>query len=108
MPFAFLKVLAHSIIQMLKTEWVQFYKVQEGQSLEEIAAYFSVSPYLLAKRNGLSAPIEAGRILEIPCERGNAYCVREGDTKTLLCGSDENYFLRNGTEAFYIGMKIIL
>lgn len=93
---------------MLKTERVQFYKVKEGQSIEEIAEYFSVSAYLLSSLNGLSAPPSAGRILQIPKERGNAYYVREGDTKALLCGSDENYFLRNGTTAFYIGMRVIL
>ena len=93
---------------MLKTERVQFYKVQAGQSLEEIAAYFSVSPYLLAKENGLTAPLERGRVLKIPSECGNSYRVREGDTKALLCGSDENFLRRNGTRVFYIGMLIIL
>ncbi len=76
--------------------------------MEDVAAYFCVSPYLLAKHNGLSAPIEAGKILKIPRERGNAYIVREGDTKVLLCGSEENFLRRNGTEVFYIGMNIIL
>lgn len=93
---------------MLKTERVQFYKVQAGQSLEEIAAYFSLSPYLLARVNGITSPLKPGKILKIPSEYGNAYFVCEGDTKTLLCGSEENYFRRNGTGVFYIGMKIIL
>ena len=93
---------------MLKTERVQFYKVQAGQSLEQIAAYFSLSPYLLASVNGVTSPLKTGEILKIPSECGNAYFVREGDTKTLLCGSEENYFRRNGTKVFYIGMHVIL
>lgn len=93
---------------MLKTEFLQFYTVKEGQGIEEIAAYFSVSPYLLARLNGLSAPLKKGMLLKIPNARGNAYRVREGDSKALLCGSDENFLQRNGTEAFYIGMHIIL
>ncbi len=76
--------------------------------MRQIAAYYSVSPYLLAKVNGLSAPPREGEILEIPKERGNLYVVREGDTKELLCGSEENYARKNGTDIFYIGMRMIL
>ena len=93
---------------MLKTERVKYYKVKEGQGVREIAEYFSVSPYLLARCNGLCEEPFAGRILEIPTERGNFYTVQEGDTKTLLCGSIENYEKRNGTDIFYIGMRVIL
>ncbi len=91
---------------MLKTENLQFYKVKEGQSLERIAAYFSISPYLLAKENGLTTPVFEGQILRIPQNRGNEYTVREGDRKELLCGSVENYERLNGTSVFYIGMRI--
>ena len=93
---------------MLKTDHAKYYKVQAGQTLQEIAAYFSVSAYLLARANGLTEEPMAGQILRIPSERGNAYLVREGDSKTLLCGSEENYERWNGTSAFYIGMRIIL
>ena len=93
---------------MLKTEWVQYYRVKEGQTLREIAEYFSVSPYLLAERNALNNQPLAGSILQIPAERGNAYVVQKGDTKTLLCGSEEGYRRKNGTDVFYIGMRIIL
>ena len=71
-----------------------------------IAQYFSVSEYLLAKENGLTQAPFAGQILRIPSERGNAYTVREGDTKALLCGSEENYVRKNGTDIFYIGMRV--
>ncbi len=79
-----------------------------GQSLEEIAAYYSVSPYLLARENGLTEAPLAGRILKIPTERGNRYVVREGDTKALLCGSEARFREKNGTDAFYIGMEVVL
>ncbi len=74
----------------------------------QIAAYFSLSPYLLARENGLTSPPNAGEILKIPAECGNAYTVREGDTKALLCGSEENYERLNGTTHFYVGMRVIL
>ena len=93
---------------MLKTEKVKYYIVKEGQTVREIARYFSVSPYLLAKCNGLEREPAKGSILQIPAERGNLYIVKEGDTKTLLCGSEENYEKKNGTDIFYIGMRVIL
>ncbi len=93
---------------MLKTERYQFYKVKEGQNLREIADYFSVSEWLLAKENGLTGAVYKGQILKIPHEYGNVYIVKEGDTKELLCGSVENYERKNGTNAFYIGMRVIL
>ena len=93
---------------MLKTEQVKYYRVKEGQGVREIAEYFSVSPYLLARCNGLCEEPSAGVILEIPTQRGNFYTVQAGDTKILLCGSEENYEKRNGTDIFYIGMRVIL
>ena len=91
---------------MLNTVYRQFYQVKKGQTLAEIANYFSVSERLLAKENGLSAPPFAGQILLIPKARGNAYTVQAGDSKALLCGSEENYRLKNGTDIFYLGMKV--
>ncbi len=79
-----------------------------GQSLQEIAAYYSVSPYLLAVENRLTEAPKAGGILKIPARRGNAYVVREGDTKALLCGSEERYEELNGTSVFYVGMTVIV
>jgi hypothetical protein len=93
---------------MLKTKRVKYYRVKERQTVWEIAEYFSVSPYLLAKRNGLESEPPAGSILEIPMERGNCYVVREGNSKALLCGSAESYTKKNGTDIFYIGMRVIL
>ena len=91
---------------MLNTVYWEFYQVKKGQTLKEIAEYFSVSEWLLARENGLSAQPHTGQILRIPKERGNAYVVQDGDTKELLCGGEENYRKKNGTEFFYIGMKV--
>ena len=91
---------------MLKTIFRRYYQVKKGQTLEEIADYFSVSERLLAQKIGLTKAPFAGQILTIPTERGNAYTVQEGDTKTLLCGSEENFHRKNGTDAFYIGMRV--
>lgn len=93
---------------MLKTLQRQYYQVKEGQTIEEIAEYFSVSPRVLARENGLKAQPCAGKILSVPTECGNAYTVKEGDTPTLLCGSEENFVKKNGAGIFYLGMRAIL
>ncbi len=96
------------MIEMLKTRKADYYQVRSGQTLEQIAAYFSLSPFLLARENRLTEDPFVGQILRIPKETGNAYVVREGDTKKLLCGSDGAFERKNGTSVFYIGMRIIL
>ena len=93
---------------MVKTEWKKRSRVKRGQTLQEIAVHFCVSAFLLAKVNALYEEVVEGQILDIPNERGNAYTVREGDTKTLLCGSEEGYERKNGTGVFYIGMRVVL
>jgi LysM repeat protein len=93
---------------MLKMRLVKYYKVKAGQSLREIAEAFSVAEGLLIKENGLTQAPYAGQILKIPSARGNAYIVCEGDTKELLCGSAQAYREKNGTDIFYIGMRVIL
>lgn len=74
--------------------------------MESIAAFFCVSPRLLAQENGLQCEPHAGQILRIPSVKGNAYTVREGDTKALLCGSERRFESLNGTGAFYVGMSV--
>jgi LysM repeat protein len=93
---------------MLKTAQRQFYQVKQGQSLVQIADFFSVSAFLIAQVNHLTAPPFVGQILRIPQEQGNAYVVCEGDTKALLCGDEETFLKKNGTDVFYIGMRVIL
>ena len=93
---------------MLKVAKKQYYKVKKGQTLREVAEYFSVSEFLLARENNLRSPLWTGQILSIPKEKGNAYFVHEGDTKSLLYSSDDAYLKKNGTQVFYIGMRVIL
>ena len=93
---------------MLRLEQRKFYRVQAGQTLGEIASAFCVSEFLLAKCNHLKSPPQTGQILFIPNERGNAYIAEQGDTKALLCGSEENFERKNGTDILYLGMRVIL
>ena len=93
---------------MLKSEMKKYYQVKAGQTLDEIAAFFSVSAFALARENGLQAPPKVGRILKIPATRGNVYTAKAGDTPTLLCGSERNYRQRNGVNHLYFGMRVIL
>ena len=91
---------------MLKVIDYKFYKVKEGQTAVQIAEYFRVSPHVLIKENGLKGEPFAGQILRISSLKGDAYTVREGDDKALLCGSEERFEALNGTTAFYIGMRV--
>lgn len=93
---------------MLKTKQVKFHKVEKGQTLKEIAKTYSVSESLLAKENRLYSAPKAGQVLTLPTEKGNAYLVKEGDTKALLSGGEDAFQKKNGTDVFYIGMRVIL
>ena len=93
---------------MLRLEIKRFYQVKHGQTLDKIAKTFGVAEYLLVKINALTQPPHAGQILIIPTERGNAYTAQAGECKTLLCGSEENFAQRNGTDILYPGMRVIL
>lgn len=93
---------------MLKLERLAFYKVKKGQTLGEIADAFCVSERLLAKVNCLTeAPLE-GCVLRIPEERGNIYYVCQGDTPSLLCGSEERFAQKNGDKNLYLGRRVVL
>ena len=93
---------------MLKLTIPDFYKVKHGQTLQQIAAAFCVAERVLAQENDLREPPFEGQILRIPKERGNAYTASFHDTKALLCGSDENFRKKNGTDILYAGMRVIL
>ena len=93
---------------MLKIELQKYYKVKKGQTLRGIAAAFCLSPRVLACENGLKSEVEEGQILYIPPFRGNAYTASATDTPVLLCGSEENFYKKNGTDVFYIGMRVII
>ncbi len=74
--------------------------------MASIATFFCVAPWLLVRENGLKCEPHAGQILRIPSMQGNAYTVREGDTKALLCGSEQRFEALNGTSVFYVGMSV--
>ena len=93
---------------MLNVVKRKFHIVRQGQKVADIARYYSVSSYLLVQENGLKEEPFDGQVLKIPDKTGNAYTVCEGDTKALLCGSEEGYREKNGTDIFYIGMRVIL
>ncbi len=93
---------------MLKLSRPNYYKVQKGQTIRSVSDAFCVSEWKLVKENGLKEEIYEGQILKIPAECGNRYTVQAGDNKRLLCGSKENFKSWNGTDIFYIGMRIVL
>lgn len=79
----------------------ELYRVKKGQGIREIAVAFGVPPRVLAKENGLTREAEEGQILQIPRLRRNLYTVRGGESKALLCGSDEAFEQRNRTKCLY-------
>lgn len=91
---------------MLSITIPKYYKVKKGQTLRAVAEAFCVPETRIAAENGLKGEITEGQLLRLPREKGNLYIVRAGDTKELLCGSAGNYKKKNGTDAFYPGMKI--
>ena len=92
---------------MLKMTEKRLYKVKGGQTLRAVAAAFCVTEYALVAENGLQEELYEGQLLQIP-ESYSMYTVQEGDTKALLCGSEGNYCKRNGTDVFYLGMRVNL
>lgn len=93
---------------MLTLKRPQFYKVKAGQTLQEIADNFHLPATLIIQENALRQPPQAGEILYLPNVKGNLYTVQAGDSKRLLCGSDENYKNRNGTDILYPTMRVFL
>lgn len=93
---------------MLNAEKRKFHIVRQGQSVQSIAEFYSVSAYLLVRENELKEQPFVGQILKVPSQTGNAYLVKAGDSKALLCGSKERFEEKNGTDVFYIGMRVIL
>ena len=93
---------------MLKIELRKYYRVKKGQTLRDIAAAFCLSPHVLARENGLKSEVQEGQILYLPPFRGNAYTAIATDTPVLLCGSEENFYQKNGMVKVYPGMRVIL
>ncbi len=85
----------------------KFYRVKKGQTLTAVAKTFRLPPRLLASANRLSEEIREGQVLVLPAG-GDLYTVRGGESKALLCGSEEAFRTRNGTDVFYIGQTVLL
>ncbi len=85
-----------------------YYRVKSGQTLTAVSIAFRVPLPLLARENGLSDEPFAGQILKIPQSFGNAYTVKGGESKTLLCGSPEQFYARNGTSALYPAQTVFV
>lgn len=85
-----------------------YYRVKRGQTLLEIARAFRLPPRLLAAENGLTEEPRAGQILQIPSAEGNLYTVTGRESKTLLCGSHENFRSKNKTDCFYPTQTVLI
>ncbi len=83
------------------------YAVKRGQTLCAVAEAFGVPATLLAFENSLLGEVEAGQVLHIP-PASHLYTVRGGESRTLLCGSEENFFRKNGTRSLFIGQTVAL
>lgn len=92
---------------MLKIGKMELYKVKLGDTLKGLSEQLPTTMYALIAENGLKTELTEGQILRLPA-RADLYTVQAGDTKTLLCGSDEAYRKRNGTDVFYLGMRVRL
>lgn len=105
----FFLLRAYSVdMERLERERSVYHTVRQGQSLKAIAEFFCVSERAIITANGLAQEPKIGQILIIPKECGNGYIVKDGDNKTLLCGSDNAYERKNGTKIIYPGMRVIL
>ena len=93
---------------MLQISVPKYYRVKQGQTVKDVAAAFGVAVGVLIRENALTQELYVGQVLKIPTARGNRYVAQAGDTRTLLCGSDEQYFQKNGTLTLYPGMSVIL
>ena len=84
------------------------YRVKKGQTLQDVATAFSRPARLIAAFNNLTEEVREGEIIFIPETEGNLYTVRGGENKTLLCGSQEAFQKKNGTNCLYPTQKILL
>ena len=93
---------------MLTLKNHKYYQIKEGQTLEDVATTFCVAVRVLVRENELKQPPYVGQILKIPSCNGNIYTAKTGEDKKLLCGNEENYRLKNGTDVLYPGMRVVL
>lgn len=84
------------------------YRVKKGQTLSDIAKTFSRPARLVAAVNGLTEEVREGELIVIPETEGNLYTVRGGESKALLCGSEERFAERNKTDCLYPTQTVLL
>ncbi len=107
-PVLFFEYAAYNIAMKLHLSTPEYYRVKKGQSLLCIAETFRLPPRVLAAVNHLKEEPEEGSVLFIPEQNGDLYTVRGGESKSLLCGSPENFDEKNRTELFYPAQIVIL
>lgn len=84
----------------------RLYRVKKGQTLERIGEAFSLPPRAIAQKNGLLKEVEEGMVLILP--EGNLYQTKGGESQSLLCGSKEKFFEKNGTAFLYPAQIVLL
>lgn len=98
--------IAWRVKLLLKEQSV--YRVKKGQTLNDLQNAFCIPARLIAIENALTEELRGGEVLFIPEAKGNLYVVRGGESKTLLCGSEERFFEKNKTNCLYPAQKILL
>ena len=85
-----------------------YYRVKRGQTLFSIARAYSCPPRVLAALNSLSEEVREGQILILPEKKYDLYTVRGGESRALLCGSEETFEKKNFTRRLYPGQTVFL
>ena len=101
-----MKILSY-IKEMLKLEYKKLHKVVEGETLEKISQNYRIPVRAIVGENELKKEVWAGQVLVLPPVQGNLYTAQAGDSKSLLCGSKENYEQKNG-KLLYPTLKVWL
>ena len=92
---------------MLQSKFSKFYKVKNGDTLFALSKQLHTTMYALIAENDIQKEVFEGQVLRLPPE-ACLYTVQVGDTKVLLCGGEQNYRRKNGTDVFYLGMRVRL
>lgn len=92
----------------LSLKQTRYYRVKRGQTLALIAETFRIPAPVLARENALTSDVEEGQVIIVPAVRRDVYCVRGGESKTLLCGSAARFSELNATACLYPGQIILL
>lgn len=85
-----------------------YYRVKRGQTVSSIAAVYGCPPRVLAALNGLKEEVREGQVLLLPEKKYDLYTVRGGESKALLCGSEEKFAKKNMTKRLYPFQTVFL